>query len=483
MENNSNLVDKYIKEINKKSWYRQGGAISVFYTMAAYWSALWHYEGASYYKGSNNYGYFNREKEKKIAQKILNNQLKDKYYINSLVNCWRKIKKKQDIFSEKIEKIDLGRLPDKKFITLLGKFWQYRKKIWLIGIFIESFDAWGDYLLSLELKKFPTIRFSARELTILTQPEVKSYLAQARQELLALALAIHKDRVAIKKIQQNLHWWRKILNYQKKWHYIHNTWWHVGKLPISIILAEIKSTWRNIVSSRREYQELCHPHLISLKKKIPRELANVFYFFRVLSAWRNERKAQMQIVNSYAQKFLKELSRRTGLKINTLKYLNPFERITLPFSPRFTRELKKRGKTSGIYVRYRQKYLWFLGLEAEKIKAAFDARLLASGLKGRSANYGLVRGLARIIITKEDFRKMKKGDILVTQMTRPEFTPILSRAAAIVTDEGGLTCHAAIVSREMNIPCVIGTQVATSVLKNGDKIEVDAYKGIIKKLK
>ncbi|KKT96776.1 MAG: Phosphoenolpyruvate synthase [Parcubacteria group bacterium GW2011_GWC2_45_15] len=72
---------------------------------------------------------------------------------------------------------------------------------------------------------------------------------------------------------------------------------------------------------------------------------------------------------------------------------------------------------------------------------------------------------------------------MVTQMTRPEFLPIMKKAGAIVTDEGGITSHAAILSRELNIPCVIGTQVATNRLNDGDEVEVDAFQGIVRLLK
>jgi pyruvate,water dikinase len=68
-------------------------------------------------------------------------------------------------------------------------------------------------------------------------------------------------------------------------------------------------------------------------------------------------------------------------------------------------------------------------------------------------------------------------------MTRPEFVPLMKKAIAIVTDEGGITCHAAIVSRELKKPCIIGTKVATQVLKDGDMVEVDANSGIVRILK
>ncbi len=68
-------------------------------------------------------------------------------------------------------------------------------------------------------------------------------------------------------------------------------------------------------------------------------------------------------------------------------------------------------------------------------------------------------------------------------MTHPEFLVLMKKASAVITDEGGITCHAAIVAREMGKPCVIGTKIATKVLKDGDLVEVNADKGIVKRVK
>ena len=77
---------------------------------------------------------------------------------------------------------------------------------------------------------------------------------------------------------------------------------------------------------------------------------------------------------------------------------------------------------------------------------------------------------------------MKDGEILVAPMTSPDYIVAMRKASAIVTDVGGLMSHAAIISRELGIPCIVGTKIATQVLKDGDLVEVDANKGIIKKL-
>ncbi|MSU54720.1 MAG: hypothetical protein EXS48_02730 [Candidatus Staskawiczbacteria bacterium] len=109
-------------------------------------------------------------------------------------------------------------------------------------------------------------------------------------------------------------------------------------------------------------------------------------------------------------------------------------------------------------------------------------------IKGQVAKTGFVKGRAYVLhwdakdVVKE-MENMPKGSILVAGQTRPQLMPAIRKAAAIVTDEGGITSHAAIVSRELEIPCVIGTKIATKTIKTGDLVEVDANNGIVKIIK
>jgi phosphohistidine swiveling domain-containing protein len=104
-------------------------------------------------------------------------------------------------------------------------------------------------------------------------------------------------------------------------------------------------------------------------------------------------------------------------------------------------------------------------------------------IQGVIAYPGKVRGKVQIISNPLQNKVFKEGNILVAVSTRPEFVPIIRKASAIVTDQGGLLSHAAIVSREMKKPCVIGTKIATKVLKDGDLVEVDANRGVVKIIK
>ena len=104
-------------------------------------------------------------------------------------------------------------------------------------------------------------------------------------------------------------------------------------------------------------------------------------------------------------------------------------------------------------------------------------------LKGTPAfKGGLVKGKVRKVMALEQVGAFQNGEVLVSPMTLPQYLPAMNKACAIVTDEGGITCHAAIVARELGKPCVIGTKHATKVLQDGDRVEVDSEKGTVRKV-
>lgn len=124
-------------------------------------------------------------------------------------------------------------------------------------------------------------------------------------------------------------------------------------------------------------------------------------------------------------------------------------------------------------------------IAARQFSIRFNDEQLPAGvsqLSGISASSGKARGLVRKIMGHGDFGTILPGEILVSPMTMPDFIQEMSKAAAIVTDEGGSTSHAAITAREMNKPCIVGTIFATQILNTGDMVEVDADAGTVRKL-
>ena len=132
---------------------------------------------------------------------------------------------------------------------------------------------------------------------------------------------------------------------------------------------------------------------------------------------------------------------------------------------------------------------FILQIEDEGIKLILGGQLAEEKryfniieVKGLVAKSGKVQGRVKIVLTPKECFKVQKGDILVATMSTPDFLPAMGKAAAFVTDIGGITCHAAIVAREMNKPCIIGTEIATKVFKDSDLVDVDAEKGIVRKI-
>jgi len=101
---------------------------------------------------------------------------------------------------------------------------------------------------------------------------------------------------------------------------------------------------------------------------------------------------------------------------------------------------------------------------------------------GSVAWRGCVAGKVKIVRRVEEIGKVEEGDILVTNMTIPVYISAMKKASAFVTDEGGITCHVAIIAREMKKPCIIGTKIATQIFKDGDMVEVDAERGIVRRV-
>lgn len=202
---------------------------------------------------------------------------------------------------------------------------------------------------------------------------------------------------------------------------------------------------------------------------------------------RDKRKTLQQKIYYYQALLLEEIAARTGFVRNDLENLR-VDQITLE-------NIRDKNKMRLLIKEQKEMYLftWIeggkkliaIGEEGKKLygKYAMRYNLNIQEIRGQTASKGYAQGRARIIIDTHRAFTFNKGDILVTGMTAPNFIPIMRKAAAIVTEGGGATCHAAILAREMNKPCIVRTKIATKVLKDGDFIEVDANNGVVRKIR
>jgi phosphohistidine swiveling domain-containing protein len=191
------------------------------------------------------------------------------------------------------------------------------------------------------------------------------------------------------------------------------------------------------------------------------------------------------------QRLLDEIARRLRFSRTAVRYMLPPEVKTALLSENlpkdFTNERFEAREFNCIYYVAGKRRTLYEGAEVERVleREGFSVRkdVGVVEVKGLCACAGTAVGPAKIVTSASELAKLEAGDVLVAYQTTPDFVRAMKRASAIVTNEGGISSHAAIVSREIGVPCVLATRIATKLFKDGDVVEVDAMKGIVKLIK
>lgn len=288
--------------------------------------------------------------------------------------------------------------------------------------------------------------------------------------------AIYKS---IKKHQENFFWIQ--VNYK-----------YTEPVTEEKFLATIKETVVNLTPEQiktkikrlENYEELLKKdkQKIWRKLKISKEDQEKAELISLNGYWHDSRKKANLIGNYTANEFLKRFAKEYGYKVEELQFTLPQE-LDQHFAGRKLGRKILQGRmefsTHIIGAKLPEEILF--GEKAKEIVQMTKSKKVEvfKDLRGTPASYGIAQGKVKIIHNPKG-QDIKEGEILVASMTRPDFVPLMKKAAAIVTDEGGITSHAAIISRELGKPCVVGTRIATEVLKDGDRIEVNANHGLIK---
>ena len=248
-------------------------------------------------------------------------------------------------------------------------------------------------------------------------------------------------------------------------------------------LGEINNLRKEKEKLKKEISNNKH-RVEDFKKNLSGDAGNLLDFIKIAMFIRDVRKKDAYKGITFLSNSMREMFSRKGIDKELIIYTIYRDFITGDYKKEtFIEELSKRSNGFLIYFGKdgpEIEYSKFEESKKEIYETMFNSNKGIKKIKGSIANKGNAKGVVKVILNSKDFSKFKKGEILVTSMTRPEFIPLMKKSVAVITDEGGLTCHAAIVSRELGKPCVIGTKNATNVLKDNDIVEVDANNGIIK---
>ncbi len=413
-----------------------------------------------------------------------------KYFLNlkNYQKHWQKWERWIEEYEETatgLGQLNFKKLTNKELYKYLKDFYDLEIRFWLIVHVPEIANWGGEYLLKNKLEKL--FKDRANEyLEILSAPIKLSFFQQ--EELDLLKIGPIKDKNEKQKALEN---------HTKKYFWILNSYGDNRILKKEYFEKKLKDLLKNS-SPKTKIREI--KNIIENNKKRKRRLIKKLKLNKeiILIAdqlsqsiwWQDLRKGYIWRMNFYLDKFLKEIERRTNWNFSQLVWCWAYELL----------DILRGKKVNKKDILRRRKYYAFYG-ERGKIQASSSPELVKSlasiylptdtrkvkeieGLVVSRGKKSRIRGRVKTIKDPfKDNKKMRKGDILVAGMTSPEYIVAMRKAAAIITDHGGMTAHAAIVSRELKVPCIVGTKIATKVLKDGDKVEVDANEGIVRILK
>jgi phosphoenolpyruvate synthase/pyruvate phosphate dikinase len=517
------LIGKNLETIKKKKWYRQrfDGCPAFLYQISEAEIRPEARKGKHgnftshvvlYFENKGDW-YIDEEDMKNVYEEILEKAKREPLFSKKIMKKWDADEKKFYDFCRKIGQMNLRKLSDAELKKVYQTLVENDLNLVTSSSVIDGFALGTDEIIQGEIKKVLDRRGvesgRGQIFAVLTAPATQSFINEAEISLLRLALQISKmpmlkkyflkNKVsAIKKELEKKYpkIYKQLLRHQENYFWSKNNYVDNKILSINYFIKEIKTMLAgraDLAANIKKVSETPKVNKIEKKKLIkklglPQYLKTLLVISEDFTYWQDERKKSTYWMTHYASLLMKEIGRRFGgYKLEHLRYMIYPEILSL-----FTRNpvvSKKEAKERYLGCAYYQKGNFYEIISGKEYKNFYESvfgkerKLEVNDFRGLTASSGKATGRVKVVKSVQEVGKVQKGDILVAVMTRPDYIVAIKKAAAIVTDEGGITCHAAIVAREIGIPCIIGTKIATKVLSDGDLVEVNANHAAVKILK
>lgn len=311
----------------------------------------------------------------------------------------------------------------------------------------------------------------------LSTPVQTSFVQEERLALLRIGLHPSGE-------QQEL-----LKQHQAAWHWVENSYIESEPLPVEHFAKKLQAMCDAGEVTEEQLRELHHTAERKQERKvqlygalqISHALQTIIDCSDRISHMTDMRKMGVLRLNSLIWETFHDYAHEVDVPFETLAWMVPAEMRECVSSANWS-HVEERMASGSITMIDSGEFVLVQGgqftqLDLRPFLGSADGQ---TALKGQVAFRGVIEGVARIIRGRNDFAQFRDGDILITNQTTPEFIPLMKRAAAVVTEQGGITCHAAIVSRELKIPCIIGCTSAMTFFHNGQAMIVDGEKGEVR---
>lgn len=488
----SGIIKKY--RLDEKKWTNKGfhGILHFFFPVGEEpIKPFRRYYGDSHklivFYFHDNYGewYWNDEDMIRLRESFVKKVDKNPKILTKLVNDWHKRLKILNDISAKIEKTSISGLSDKGMMDLYYRWYDAYLDEYCLAISLQDpFSMHADRFLYPHFERI--IRKRGMDVNesyaVLMAPVTDSFITKEYKDRLKLLKEMRKTG------ESNVKFINGLKKHARRYHWVQNNYAKNVYLDEEYYLQQLKEMGdidpdKDIIRLENERKDtLSKKKQIMKRLKLDNSSKNLIKITEVFAYMQDERKKYVLLATYYQDLFLKEIQKRLGLNREDAEYTYMHEIRDLLKQKKIDPSIFRERKQDVLVINTLKGYEVISGRIAREIhEKVFEVTgKKAKELKGSIACKGNAKGKVKIVRTIHDLANMEEGDILVTSMTRPEMVVAIKRAAAIITDEGGITSHAAIVSRELGIPCIIGTKIATKVLKDGDLVEVDADKGVVR---
>ncbi len=508
--------EQRLKEIVNKKWYIQGFNACVNYIGAmgpvSAISGCWNTVGYGYTEQllvfTEDYlEYFYLEDDlQQVGEQFLSTYQSNTEYLKELIAQNQASLAQVDIAIMRAQTTDLEKCSLEELLDIYHQI----SDAYTVSVSVNHVIEGITYVLEPRLKSYleKHLKLDRHDtefrkiFTALLQPAKPSFANNEHVDLLAITKMIVSDPSQVLLFgNKNLHEveqqlrpdiLQQIQRHREKYIFNQINYYHGEALSIENYLDEIQKLITDDVDIDQKIQDesLLYYKNIQHRKEMIAEYdfdqttRDLIHLSIEVLHWQDDRKKVILECVYYMNMLLALVADSAEIDLELLKRYMPNE-ITAELLQKFpAHEAVERTKKVAVYS-YRENN----GVVQEVLmQEQFDALLeeyhktlgKQNDLHGTCASTGKVSGVVRVCKTKQEIAEFQPGEILVAAMTRPEYVPAMRKSSAIITDEGGLTCHAAIVSRELSIPCIIATKHATKVLQSGDLVEVNASHGIIK---
>jgi len=462
-----------------------------FYLSPCYWNGIYQTslqtkkiygvsleEEWNYYSNYRMMAIQNEENWKRAGEYIVS-KISNKEYFKKIQKAIEKEERNIENFLGKAKKINFSSLSFQEIIKIA-------KKIKKLSLDYDSANvlSWyvaGDKFLEL-IKKNKKI--SEDDYDFVATPLQKTYVSQLEEKVLEYALLIKSGKKDLDKSAQ-------FLADKFGWipfGYDGLEYWD-RKYFVKLLKQKIKNHKKTskelkVINLKDKKDKIKRKEIsseLSVKEKEQIKIANY------LAIWTDERKRLTFNLYYYYSQCLLRFSKDFDIPYINLKYLFTEELKDILRSQKKLLKLSQKRMESDLVIYFKNGKYWEVDPKEKKfVSNSIKSKAKVKNIKGFVASRGkknIYKGTAKIVLSAKEGRKIKSGDFLVSGMTTPDFMVSMKKALGFITDEGGVTCHAAIVAREMNKPCIIGTKNATRILKDSDKIEVNTRKGTVKIIK